>query len=174
VGVGVGVGTAVAIGTGVGGVDPDCGVGVMVGVGVGVAVDPAGVGVGVGTAAAVGTGVGELSGKVMNAVISQFVSRAKIVPVFALSLLTPLNITVDPATVGKAVTVMVESCSYSPNSSGAGLKTNMPFTMPKTVCPGSTGVPFTNNCIPWALGVGTIVGAGSGVGVNVGPTTGVG
>ena len=159
-GVGVGVGTAVAIGTGVGGVDPDCGVGVMVGVGVGVAVDPA--------------GVGELSGKVMNAVISQFVSRAKIVPVFALSLLTPLNITVDPATVGKAVTVMVESCSYSPNSSEAGLRTNMPFTMPKTVCPGSTGVPFTDNCIPWALGVGTIVGAGSGVGVGIGNGANVG
>ena len=92
------------------------------------------------------------------------------VPVLALklSLLTPLNITIDPATVGKAVTVMVESCSYSPNSSGAGLKTNMPFRMPKTVCPGSSGVPFTDNCIPWALGVGTIVGVGIGDGVNVG------
>ena len=90
------------------------------------------------------------------------------VPVLALSLLTPLIITVDPATAGKAVTVMVESCSYSPNASGAGSKTNKPFTMPKTVCPGSSGVPFTDNCIPWALGVGTIVGVGIGDGVNVG------
>ena len=106
----------------------------------------------------------------MNAVIDHCVSRAKIVPVLALSLLTPLNITIDPATVGKAVTVMVESCSYSPDASGAGLKTNKPFTMPKTVCPGSSGVPFTDNCIPWGLGVGTIVGAGVGIGdgVNVG------
>ena len=96
----------------------------------------------------------------MNAVIDHSLSRAKIVPVLALklSLLTPLIITIDPATVGKAVTVMVESCSYSPNSSGARLKTNMPFRMPKTVCPGSSGVPFTDNCIPWGLGVGTIVG----------------
>ena len=108
----------------------------------------------------------------MNAVISHSLSRAKIVPVLALklSLLTPLNITIDPATVGKAVTVMVESCSYSPNSSGAGSKTSRPFSMPKTVCPGSSGVPFTDNCIPWGLGVGTIVGAGVGIGdgVNVG------
>jgi hypothetical protein len=110
----------------------------------------------------------------MNATMDHCVSRAKMVPVLALSLLTPLIITVDPATDGKAVTVMVESCSYSPNSSEAGLRTNMPFTMPKTVCPGSTGVPFTNNCIPWALGVGTIVGAGSGVGVGIGNGANVG
>ena len=110
----------------------------------------------------------------MNAVISQFVSRAKMVAVFALSLLTPLITTVDPATAGKAVTVMVESCSYSPNSSGARLKTNMPFRMPKTVCPGSSGVPLTDNCIPWALGVGTIVGAGSGVSVGIGNGVNVG
>ena len=77
---------------------------------------------------------------------------------------------------------MLVSCSYSPDSSGAGLKTNKPFTMPKTVCPGSSGVPFTDNCIPWGLGAGTIVGVGVGIGdgvnvgygVNVGPTSGVG
>ena len=112
----------------------------------------------------------------MNAVMDHCVSRAKIVPVLALklSLLTPLNITIDPATVGKAVTVMVESCSYSPNSSGARLKTNMPFRMPKTVCPGSSGVPFTDNCIPWGLGVGIIVGVGSGAGVGDGVNVGYG
>ena len=104
----------------------------------------------------------------MNATIDHCVSRAKMVPVLALSLLTPLIITVDPATVGKAVTMMVESCLYSPNSSGPGIKANMPFRMPKTVCPGPSGMPFTDNCIPWALGVGTIVGVGIGGGVNVG------
>ena len=123
---------------------------------------------------AVGTGVGEPDGRVMNATIDHCVSRAKMVPVLALSLLTPLIITVDPATVGKAVTMMVESCLYSPNSSGPGIKANMPFRMPKTVCPGSSGVPFTDNCIPWALGVGTIVGAGSGVGVGIGDGVNVG
>ena len=180
VGVAVGVGVGVAVGVGVGvAVDPGCGVGVIVGVGVGVGVGPrvgaaVGTGVGVGTAAAVGTGVGAPGGKVMNAVIDQYCPRARIVPVLALSLLTPLIITVDPATAGKAVTVMVESCTYSPNSSGAVLKTNMPFRMPKTVCPGFSGVPFTDNCIPSALGVGTIVGVGTGTGVNVGPTSGVG
>ena len=106
------------------------GIGVGVGPGVGVTT---GTGVGVGTAVAVVTGVGALGGRVMNATIDHSLSRAKMVPVLALSLLTPLIITVDPATVGKAVTVMVEPCSYSPNSSGAGLKTKMPFTMPKTV-----------------------------------------
>ena len=140
-GVGVGVGVAVGAGVGVGvAVDPGGGVGVIVGVGVGV--DPgggvgvgeaAGTGVEVGTAVAVGTGVGEPDGRVMNAVIAQFVSRAKIVPVLALTVSIPPNITVDPTTVGKAVTVMLVSCSYSPDSSGAGLKTNKPFTMPKTV-----------------------------------------
>ena len=127
-----------------------------------------GVGTGVGTAVGVATGVGEPGGRVINAVIDHSLSRAKMVAVIALTLLTPLIITVDPATVGKAVTMMVESCLYSPNSSGAGLKTNMPFTMAKIVCPGSSGVPFTDNCIPWALGVGTIVGVGIGDGVNVG------
>ena len=125
-------------------------------------------GVGVGTAVAVSTGVGAPGGRVMNAVIDHCVSRAKMVPVLALSLLTPLIITVDPATAGKAVTVMVESCAYSPNSSGAGSKTNKPFTMPKTVCPGSSGVSFTDNCIPWGLGVGTIVGVGAGAGGGIG------
>ena len=146
------------------------GVGVAVDPGGGVGVGPVGTGVGVGTAAAAGTGVAALGGRVMNAVIDHSLSRAKMVPVLALklTLLTPLNITIDPATVGKAVTVMLVSCSYSPNSSGAGLKTNMPFTMAKIVCPGSSGVPFTDNCIPWALGVGTIVGVGIGDGVNVG------
>ena len=112
----------------------------------------------------------------MNAVIDHSLSRAKMVPVLALklSLLTPLNITIDPATVGKAVTVMLVSCSYSPNSSGAGLKTSRPFSMPKTVWPGSSGVPFTDNCIPWGLGVGTIVGVGSGVGVGIGDGVNVG
>ena len=121
-----------------------------------------------GTAVAVSTGVGEPDGKVMSAVMDHCVPRAKIVPVLALTVSIPPNITVDPTTVGKAVTVMLVSCSYSPDSSGAGLKTNKPFTMPKTVCPGSSGVPFTDNCIPWALGVGTIVGVGIGDGVNVG------
>ena len=125
---------------------------------------------------AVSTGVGAPGGRVMNAVIDHSLSRAKMVPVLALklTLLTPLNITIDPTTVGKAVTVMVESCSYSPNSSGAGSKTNKPFTMPKTVCPGSSGVPFTDNCIPWGLGVGTIVGVGSGDGVGIGDGIGDG
>ena len=65
-----------------------------------------------GTAVAVGTGVGAMSGRVMNALMDHSLSRAKIVPVLALklSLLTPLNITMDPTTVGKAVTVIVESC----------------------------------------------------------------
>ena len=121
-----------------------------------------------GTAVAVGTGVGEPDGRVMDAVIDHCVPRAKIVPVLALTVLSPPNITVDPTTVGKAVTVMLVSCSYSPDSSGAGLKTNKPFTMPKTVWPGSSGVPFTDNCIPWGLGVGTIVGVGVGAGVGVG------
>ena len=110
----------------------------------------------------------------MDAVIAQFVSRAKIVPVLALTVLTPPNITVDPTTVGKAVTVMLVSCSYSPNASGAGLKTNKPFTMPKTVWPGSSGVPFTDNCIPWGLGVGTIAVVGSGDGVGIGDGVNVG
>ncbi len=134
----------------------------------GVSLSEVGVGTGVGTAVGVATGVGEPDGRVINAVIDHSLSRAKMVAVIALTLLTPLIITVDPATTGKAVTVMVEPCSYSPNSSGARLKTNMPFRMPKTVCPGSSGVPFTDNCIPWALGVGTIVGVGIGDGVNVG------
>jgi len=180
VAVGAGVGVGVAVGAGVGvAVDPGCGVGVIVGVGACVGVGPgvgvaAGTGVGVGTAVAVATGVGAPGGKVMNAVIDEYCPRARIVPVLALSLLTPLIITVDPATAGKAVTVMVESCTYSPNSSGAVLKTNMPFRMPKTVCPGFSGVPFTDNCIPSALGVGTIVGAGSGVGVGIGDGVNVG
>ena len=109
----------------------------------------------------------------MNAVIDHSLSRAKMVAVLALSLLTPLIITIDPATVGKAVTVMLVSCAYSPNSSGAGSKTNKPFSMPKSVCPGSSGVPFTDNCIPWGLGVGTIVGVGVGVGAGVGIGDGV-
>jgi hypothetical protein len=110
----------------------------------------------------------------MDAAIDHSLSRAKIVPVLALTVSTPPNITVDPTTVGKAVTVMVESCSYSPDSSGAGLKTNKPFTMPKTVWPGSSGVPFTDNRIPWGLGVGTIVGVGVGVGVGIGDGVKVG
>ena len=109
----------------------------------------------------------------MDAVMDHCVPRAKIVPVLALTVSTPPNITVDPTTVGKAVTVMLVSCSYSPNASGAGLKTNKPFTMPKTVCPGSSRVSFTDNCIPWGLGVGTIVGVGSGVGAGVGIGDGV-
>ena len=159
-GAGVGVGVGVAV-------DPGNGVGVGVGVGPGVGA-AAGTGVGVGTAAAVGTGVGEPDGRVMDAVIDHCVPRAKIVPVLALSELTPPNSTVDPTTVGKAVTVIVESCSYSPNSSVAGSKTKNPFTMPKTACPGSSEVPFTDNFIPWGLGVGTIVGVGTGAGVGVG------
>ena len=110
----------------------------------------------------------------MDAVINHGVPRAKIVPVLALTVSIPPNITVDPTTVGKAVTVMLVSCSYSPDASGAGLKTNKPFTMPKTVCPGSSGVPFTDNCIPWGLGVGTIVGGGGGAGVGLGFGFGVG
>jgi len=123
-----GVGTAVAIGTGVGGVDPDCGVGVMVGVGLGVGVE-----VGVGVAVGVGTGIGATGGRVMDAVIDHSVPRAKIVPVLPLSELTPPNITVDPAIVGYAVTEMLVSWSYLPDASGAGLKTNWPFDIPKTV-----------------------------------------
>ena len=103
------------------------------GVGVGEAV---GTGVGVGTAVAVSTGVGvgtTTSGRVMKAVIDHSVPRAKIVPVLPLSVLTPPNITVDPATVGYAVTVMFVSWSYLPDASGAGLKTNCPLDISKTV-----------------------------------------
>ena len=76
-----------------------------------------GVGGGVGTAVAAGTGVGvgtTTTGRVMDAVIDHSLPRAKIVPVFPLSELTPPNITVDPATVGYAVTVMLVPCSYLP------------------------------------------------------------
>jgi len=81
---------------------------------------------GVGTAAAVGTdvGVGTTSGRVMDAVIDHFVPWAKIVPVLPLTVPTPPNITVDPATVGYAVTVMLVPWSYLPDASGAGLKTS--------------------------------------------------
>jgi len=131
VGVGVGVGTAVAVGTGVA-VDPGGGVGVGVGVGPGVG-GAAGTGVGVGTAVAEGTGIAAPSGRVMDAVIDHSVSRAKIVPVFPLIVLTPPNITVDPATVGYAVTEMLVSWSYLPDASGAGLKTSWPLDISKTV-----------------------------------------
>ena len=117
VGVGVGVGTAVAVGTGVA-VDPGGGVGVMVGVGVGP---------GVGEAAGTGVGVGTTTGRIMDAVIDQSCPLTKIVPVLALTRLAPPNITVDPATVGKAVTVMVDPWSYLPDASGAGAKTNKPY-----------------------------------------------
>jgi len=121
-GVGVAVGVAV-------------GVGVAVAPGIGVGVGPAGVGVGVGTAVAVGTGVGvgTTSGRVIDTVIDHSLSRAKIVPVLPLIVLTPPNITVDPATVGYAVTVMFVSWSYLPDASGAGLKTSWPFDISKTV-----------------------------------------
>jgi hypothetical protein len=93
--------------------------------------------VGVGTAVAVGTGigiaVGATSGRVIDAVIDHSLPRAKIVPVLPLSVLTPPNITVDPATVGYAVTVMLVSWSYLPDASGAGLKTSWPFDISKTV-----------------------------------------
>ena len=137
VGVGVGVGVAVDPGGGVGvgvGVGPGGGVGVGVGVGPGVG-EAAGTGVGVGTAVAVGTdvGVGITTGKVMDAVIDHSVPRAKTVPVLPLSELTPPNITVDPATVGYAVTEMLVSWSYLPDASGAGLKTSWPLDISKTV-----------------------------------------
>jgi len=122
-------GTGVAVGVGVG-------VGVAVAPGIGVGVGPAGVGVGVGTAVAAGTGVGVgtiTSGTVIDAVIDHDCPLAKIVPVFPLSELTPPNITVDPATVGYAVTVIVEFWSYLPDASGAGLKTNCPLDISKTV-----------------------------------------
>jgi hypothetical protein len=83
----------------------------------------------------VGTDVGveTTSGRVMDAVIDHSVPRAEIVPVFPLSELTPPIITVDPATVGYAVTVMFVSWSYLPDASGAGLKTSWPLEISKTV-----------------------------------------
>jgi len=117
------------------GIEVGSGVGVAVAPGIGVGVGPAGVGVGVGTAVAVGTdvGAGTTSGRVIDTVIDHSLPRAKIVPVFPLTVLTPPNITVDPATVGYAVTVMLVSWSYLPDASGAGLKTSCPFEISKTV-----------------------------------------
>ena len=156
VGVGNGVGVAVAPGTGVG---------VIVGVGVGAA---AGTGVGVGTAVADGTGRATPFGRVIVAVIDHDVPRTAIVPVLPFGELRPPSITVDPATVGKAVTVMVVPWSYLPDPSGAGLKTNKPFVMLNTVWFAPNAVPFTDSCIPWGFGVGPIVGFGVGPGVGVG------
>ena len=130
-GVGVGVGVAVGVGLGLA-VDPGGGVGVGVGVGPGVGA-VAGTGVGVGTAVAVGTGIAAPACRVMDAVIDHSVPRAKMVPVLPLTVLTPPKTTVDPATVGYAVTVMPVSWSYLPDASGAGLNTSCPFTISKTV-----------------------------------------
>jgi len=127
----IGIPSPMSIGVGV---LPGTGVGVIVGVGVGAAATKgvgvgadATTGVGVGTDVAVGTGIAAPFSKVINAVIDHDCPLAKIVPVLPLSELTPPNITVDPATVGNAVTVMVEPWSYLPIASGAGLKANNPF-----------------------------------------------
>ena len=105
-------------------------------VGVGIAVafrDGVGL-VGVVVAAGTGVGVGTITnGRVMDAVMDHSVPRAKIVPVLPLSVLTPPSITVDPATVGYPVTEMLVSWSYLPDASGAGLKTNCPLDISKTV-----------------------------------------
>ena len=45
----------------------------------------------------------------MDGVIDHCVPRAKIVPVLPLREIVPPNITVDPSTVGYAVTVIIES-----------------------------------------------------------------
>ena len=103
---GTGVGVAVAPGIGVG-VIVGVGVGVGAAAGTGVGVAP-GTGVGVGTDVAVATGIAAPFSKVINAVIDHDVPRAEIVPVLPFSELIPPNITVDPVTVGNAVTVMVE------------------------------------------------------------------
>jgi hypothetical protein len=95
-----------------------------------------------------GTGIAAPCSKVINAVIDHDCPRAKIVPVLPLTVLTPPNITVDPAAVGNAVTVMVDPWSYLPIASGAGLKANNPFSISKTAWPGSNKLPFTDNCIP--------------------------
>ena len=119
---GVGVGVAV---------DPGGGVGVGVGVGPGVGV-AAGTGVGVGTAVAEGTGIATPGGRVMDADIDHIWPVAKIVPVLPLSEFIPPNITVDPAYVGYAVTVMLVPWSYIPDASGPGLKTTCPFKISRT------------------------------------------
>ncbi len=132
------------------GVGVGVGAGVAVAPGIGVGVGPAGVGVGVGTAVAAGTGVGVgiTSGRVIDADIDHIWPVAKIVPVLPLSEFIPPNITVDPAYVGYAVTVMLVPWSYLPDASGPGLKTTCPFEISRTDCPGVHTVPFTDNCIP--------------------------
>ena len=121
-------------------------------------------------------------GAAIDAVIDHSVPRTKIVPVLPLTVLIPPNITTPPVrslpsgdkTLGKAVTVMVEPWEYLPNASGAGLKTSWPFEISKTVWPGSSGLPFTDSCIPWSLGAWTIVGVAAGVSVGNGVYVGTG
>ena len=137
----------------------------MVGVSVGAT---AGTGVGVGTAVADGTGREAPFGKVIDAVIDHDVPLTAMVPVLPLNEVIPPRITVDPATVGKAVTEIVVPWSYLPDPSGAGSKANKPFVMAITDWLASNAFPFTDSCIPWSFGVGVAGGVGVGPGVGVG------